>query len=186
MPRANGPTVVIVILNNDKWRPIVIVHGVIRWKRTIQFFVVVESQTSPALCWIMAVLRKYKGLQISIRKENIKHIIDLKRWLKINSPSTLSARSAVTIALGIPDQRRSHHFTLTRFIRLSQHSSSVLGLILFQPVAASIRSLIMVFPDPGNPTNPVLEKMLGQLGSNVINLNHLFFKGVTTASTWDN
>ena len=43
-------SVVIVILNNDKWRPIVIVHGVIRWKRTIQFFVVVESQTSPALC----------------------------------------------------------------------------------------------------------------------------------------
>ena len=43
-------SVVIVIQNNDKWRPIVIVHGVIRWKRTVQFFVVVESQTSPALC----------------------------------------------------------------------------------------------------------------------------------------
>ena len=52
-------------------------------------------------------------VQISIRKENIKHIIDLKRWwywAKINSPSTLSARSAVTIALGIPDQRTSHQF----------------------------------------------------------------------------
>ena len=43
-------SVVIVILNNDKWQPIVIVHGVIGWKRTIQFFVMVESQTSPALC----------------------------------------------------------------------------------------------------------------------------------------
>ena len=43
-------SVVIVILNNDKWQPIVIIHGVIGWKRTIQFFVMVESQTSPALC----------------------------------------------------------------------------------------------------------------------------------------
>ena len=42
-------SVVIVILNNDKWQPIVIIHGVIGWKRTIQFFVMVESQTSPAL-----------------------------------------------------------------------------------------------------------------------------------------
>ena len=36
-------SVVIVILNNDKWQPIVIVHRVIGWKRTVQFFVVVES-----------------------------------------------------------------------------------------------------------------------------------------------
>ena len=187
-------SVVIVIQNNDKWRPIVIVHGVIRWKRTIQFFVVVESQTSPALCWFMTVYAKIQlGVKISIRKENMKHIIDLKRWwcwAKINSPSTLSARSAVTIALGIPDQKTSHQ-TITAFF----------FILWTDLISRSTCCSLDQKPHHGVPWSGKSHKscsriMLGQLGSKVINLNHLFFKGDTTAltiwskgdttSTWDN
>ena len=164
----------------------------------IQFFVVVESQTSPALCWIMTVYAQIQlGKHIIIQKENIRHNIIVKMWLvclaKINSPSTFSARSAVTIALGIPDQRTSHqvHQTITAFffsLRTDLISRSTCCSLDQKPHHG--------VPWSGKSHESSSRKMLGQFGSKVINLNHLFFKGDTTAltiwskgdtaSTWDN